>query len=123
MEMLYGGCNMEFIFDGRDKAHRTGNERIAMKNIRHAIDWIVGGYYNAIQDGEEDCLPVSYQALADEIYDSSMNNLYAVGMEAFGRAPREMRFAGTEFAKAYIEFKLSKDDDVVAIGEVAGWYK
>lgn len=32
----------------------TGHERIAKKNIVGAFNWIVGGYYNCIQDGYEE---------------------------------------------------------------------
>ena len=111
----------EFIFEGRGKAQRTGHERIAMYNIRHAINWIVGGYYNDILDGNEEYLPESRKALEDEIYSSAMTNRYDVGMESCGRAPKEMRFAGEAFCRAYIHFMLDEDSDIEEISEAAGW--
>lgn len=101
-----------FIFEGRDKTQRTKHERIAMANIRHAVNWIVGGYYNSLQDGDLEYLPKSKQELANEIYSSAMAHQYAEGMEAFGRAPKEMRFAGERFCRAYIDWKLDGDPDV-----------
>lgn len=111
----------EFIFEGRGKSQRTGHERIAMANIRHAINWIVGGYYNSLQDGYLEYLPKSRKALEEEIYSCAMANLYGVGIEAGGCAPKEMRFAGTAFCRAYISWKLAGDGDVVEIAEAANW--
>ena len=99
----------------------NGNERIASRNIRHAINWIVGGYYNCIQDDMPDGLPRSKEALIQEIYDSALNNLYEPGCEWCGRAPKEMRFAGKEFMINRIKELLSKDDDVAEIAEYCGW--
>lgn len=110
-----------FIFEGRDKTQRTGHEKIAMANIHHAINWIVGGYYNCIQDGCEEYLPESRRSLEDEIYTSAMDNLYAPGYEGIGKAPKEMRFAGEKFCRAYIHWKLDRDEDVAEIAAVQGW--
>ena len=110
-----------FIFEGRDKTQRTGHERIAIQNMRNAFNWIVGGYYNSLQDGFEDYLPKSREDLADEVYTSAMTNLYRPGMEGFGKAPREMRFAGEKFCRAYIDWKIETDGDVAEIAEVANW--
>lgn len=111
----------EFIFEGRGKASRTGHERIAMRNIRYAINWIVGGYYNCIQDNIPEYLPTSRESLEQEIYGSAMENLYGDGFEQIGRAPREMRFAGEAFCRAYIKWKLSRDGDVQDIACEANW--
>ena len=111
----------EFVFEGRGKANRTGHEKIAMRNIRYAINWIVGGYYNCLQDGQEEYLPKSRKALENEVYSSAMDNLYDVGYEGFRKAPKEMRFAGETFCRAYIAWKLANDGDVAEIAEVAGW--
>ena len=110
-----------FIFEGRDKTQRTAHEKIAMRNIRHAINWIVGGYYNSFQDGFMEDLPKSRKALENEVYSSAMNHLYMEGCEGFGKAPKEMRFAGERFCRAYIHWKLEGDEEVAEIGEVAGW--
>lgn len=113
----------EFIFEGRGKAQRTRHEEIARRNIYYAFQWIVGGYYNALQDGNTDYLPKSRKALADEIYDSAMTDLCCPGMVQYGNAPREMRFAGEKFCRAYIEWKLDNDSDTAEIAEEAGWNK
>lgn len=107
----------QFIFEGRGKDQRTGHERIAMRNIRHAINWIVGGYYNSLQDGYYEDLPESRETLADEIYTEAMTSAYGEGHVAYNRAPREMRFAGAAFCRAYVEWKLEQDEDVKEIEE------
>ena len=99
----------------------TEHEKIASRNIRHAINWIVGGYYNCLQDDMPECLPESYDALKKEIYDSAMQNLYAPGYEGFGKAPKEMRFAGAEFIRNRIEKLLKEDGDVQEIADYKGW--
>lgn len=105
-----------FIFEGRDKTQRTKHEKIAMRNTKYAIDWVVGGYYNGVvMDGDLECRPNSFEDLAAEIYNATMNDLYVEGGAFFGQAPREMRFAGEKFVKAYIQFKLENDEDVFEI--------
>lgn len=111
----------QFVFNGRGTNDRTGHERIAMRNIRYAINWIVGGYFNCIQDGIPEYLPASYASFEQEVYDSAMENRYAPGCEWIGRAPREMRFAGADFCRAYIKWKLSRDADTQEIAKVAHW--
>lgn len=54
----------------------TGNERIAAKNIRGAINWIVGGYYNSYQDGYDEDVPKSKQSIIEEVYDAAMADAY-----------------------------------------------
>lgn len=110
----------KFVFEGRDKTQRTGHEKIAQRNMRHAFDWIVGGYYNCIQDDCPEYLPESRQALVDEIYTSAMTNLYGPGYEGYGKAPKEMRFAGEKFCRAYIEWKMENDGDAQEIIAVIG---
>ena len=104
-----------FVFDGRDKTQRTGHEKIAVRNIRYAVNWIVGGYYNCIQDGYPEYLPTCRKDLADEIYSSAMTNLYRDGYEGYGKAPTEMRFAGERFCRAYIDWMLDNDGDCVDV--------
>lgn len=114
-----------FIFEGRDKTQRTGHEKIAMRNIRYAIDWIVGGYYNSLQDGYIEDLPESKENLVEEIYESAMIDAYADGAAHYGRAPREMRFAGEKFVRAYIDWRLANDEEtaelIAEIEEAARW--
>ena len=116
---------MAFIFEGRGKGERTGHERIAMRNIKWACYNIVGMHYNDVQDNNPEWLPNSYSDLFEEIYEGAMSNLYAEGYEGYGKAPREMRFAGEAFCKAYIEYLLNNDEnvmyDVEEMKEVAKW--
>ena len=92
----------------------TGHERIAKKNIVGAFNWIVGGYYNCIQDGYE-------EDLINEIYESAMTDAYSPGHMSCGRAPKEMRFAGKEFCMKVINHLMETDGDVKEIAEVRGW--
>lgn len=111
----------KFIFEGRDNSARSAHERIAMQNIRHAINWIVGGHYNDLQDDNLEYLPASRKALADEVYECAMTNRYAPGYEGYGKAPKEMRFSGSAFCRAYINWKLANDPDVDDIATAANW--
>ena len=105
----------------------TTNEfkKIASRNIHNCINNIVGSYYNYLQDYDEEeakrYLPKSRKALEDEIYENAMLNEYKPGVERFGKAPKEMRFAGTEFIRKRIADELAKDGDVMEIAEVMGW--
>ena len=99
----------------------TEHQKIAYRNIRNAFNWIIGGYYNCLQDDDTDYLPESREALIGEIYDSAMNNLYVPGLEVIGRAPREMRFAGKEFIMERIEKLAESDGDFAEIADYCGW--
>lgn len=103
----------------------NGIEKIAYRNIYHAINNIVGLHYNTIQDNlDPDWLPKSMDALKEEIYDSAMNNLYAPGYEGYGKAPKEMRFSGEAFIRKTIDKILASDEvayDVAEIAEYANW--
>ena len=99
----------------------TGHEKIANRNIKNAINYIVGEYYNCIQDNCPEYLPESYDALKQEVYKSAMQNLYGPGYAGYGKAPKEMRFAGREFCETRVEVLLKKDGDVQTIAEYCGW--
>lgn len=92
----------------------NGHEKTAATNIKNAFEWIVGGYYNCMQDGEEEYIPTLEEA-KEEVYNSAMNNLYRKGYEGFGKAPKEMRFAGEEFCRCYVEKLFDEDSDVAEI--------
>ena len=92
----------------------TGHERIAAKNIDGAFNWHVGGWYNCLQDGYEEYIPTLEEA-KEIVYDEAMNNLYKGSGEGVGKAPKEMRFAGKEFCKAYIEKLFAEDGDAEEI--------
>lgn len=86
----------------------NGHEKIAAKNIQGAFNWLVGEWYNCYQDGYEEDIPTLEEA-KEEVYYGAMNNLYRGGSESCEKAPKEMRFAGEEFCRAYVE-KLFKTD-------------
>lgn len=115
----------EFVFEGRGKAQRTEIERTAMRNVRGAINCIVGEWYNAMQDGYDVAdMPKSLQALKDDIYEASMSDAFGKGCCFFGCAPKEMRFAGKKFIKAYIDWIMDLDakvGDTSDIAEYCGW--
>jgi hypothetical protein len=100
---------------------KNKHQKIAAENIYHAFNWIVGGYYNNIQDGVPECIPDEEQEIKDEIYDSAMKNLYRKGYEGFDKAPKEMRFAGSQFCRQYIDELWKSDEDVKEISEEKGW--
>lgn len=97
------------------------HREIAKKNIINACDWIVGGYYNSLQDGDMEYLPESMEELQEEIYSSALENKYTGDGEIYGRAPKEMRFAGSEFCKAIIKEYCESDSDVQEIAEEMNW--
>lgn len=113
----------KFYFEGRGSVVPfTGNELTAKRNIRNAFNWIVGGYANMIMDEcDPSDLPESRDALLEEVYLAAMNNLYLTGCEGYGKAPKEMRFAGEKFCKAYISWKIDNDEDCTDIARIAGW--
>lgn len=88
----------------------NGHEKIAAKNIQGAFNWLVGGWYNCFQDGYEEDIP-SLEEAKETVYDEAMNNLYRGGGEIYGRAPKEMRFAGEEFCRELIEELFLNDSD------------
>ena len=88
----------------------NGHERIAARNIKGAFNWHVGGWYNCLQDGYEEDIP-SLEEAKDTVYTEAMNNMYKSGYEGCGKAPKEMRFAGEEFCRAYVEKLFAEDGD------------
>ena len=92
----------------------NGHEKIAAKNIEGAFNWLVGGWYNCLQDGYEEDIP-SVEEAKETVYCEAMNNLYRNGSELIGRAPKEMRFAGEEFCKELVEELFLNDGDAEEI--------
>ena len=92
----------------------NGHEKIAAKNIQGAFNWLVGGWYNCLQDGYEEDIPALEEA-KEEVYCEAMNNLYVGGGEGFGGAPKEMRFAGEEFCRELVEELFLNDGDAEEI--------
>lgn len=92
----------------------NGHEKIAAKNIERAFNYFVGGWYNCLQDGYEEDIP-SLEEAKETVYAEAMNNLYKGGGEVYGRAPKEMRFAGEEFCRELIEELFLNDGDAEEI--------
>lgn len=83
----------------------TKHQRIAANQVKFALEQIVGDYENSISDGHIEYMP-SHDELADEIYDGVMNNSYGKGVCHYGHPFDEVRFAGAEFIKNYINNRL-----------------
>lgn len=92
----------------------NGHEKIAAKNIERAFNYFVGGWYNCLQDGWEEDIP-SLEEAKETVYAEAMNNLYKGGDEIYGRAPKEMRFAGEEFCRELVEELFLNDGDAEEI--------
>lgn len=92
----------------------NGHEKIAAKNIERAFNYFVGGWYNCLQDGYEEDIP-SLEEAKETVYAEAMNNLYKGGGEVYGRAPKEMRFAGEEFCRELVEELFLNDGDAEEI--------
>lgn len=92
----------------------NGHEKIAATNIKHAFNWEFGGVFNEWQDGyfDEDPCTLTLQDMKDQVYEGAMNNLYREGYCGFGKSPKEMRFAGEEFCRKYIDKLFDEDEDV-----------
>ena len=89
----------------------NGHEKIAARNIKGAFNWEFGGVYNSFQDGEE--IHYTLNQMKDIVYDAAMNDDYRHGGSCiFGGAPKEMRFAGEEFCRKYIDKLFAEDEDV-----------
>lgn len=94
------------------------HQDIAKKNIINACNWIIGDYYNALQDGCIDDLP-SMEELQEEIYISYLRDKYAAGKVQFDKAPKEMRFAGSDFCKEVIKSYCEKSEAAQEIVKAA----
>lgn len=99
----------------------NGIEKIAYRNVKGIFNWEVGGWYNCIQDGCEEYIPDTEAEAKELIYESSMTDAACQGWYRTGKAPKEMRFAGTEFVKKVIDKLFAEDGDVEEIREVKQW--
>lgn len=91
----------------------TKHEKIAAKNIKAAFNFEVGGIYNSYQDGEP--IDITLEEMKQIVYDCAMSDKYFDGGCLTGRTPREMRFAGKEFCRKYIDKLFAADSDIVEI--------
>lgn len=99
----------------------NGNEKIAYRNVKGMFNWEVGGWYNCIQDGCPEYIPTTMEEAKEIIYEQSMTDLAREGLYAIGRAPLEMRFAGSEFIREVIDWLFANDEDVAEISEAKEW--
>ena len=76
----------------------TGHERIAVRNIKKAFNYEIGGIYNSYLDGEE--ITYTLEEAKDMVYDCAVNNLYGPGID---------------FCIKYIEKLFDEDPDVAEI--------
>ena len=90
------------------------HEKIAAKNIEGAFNYLVGGWYNCLQDGCEEDIP-SLEEAKETVYAEAMESLYKGGNEIYGEAPKEMRFAGEKFCRELIEELFLNDGDAEEI--------
>lgn len=84
----------------------TKHQKEALKNLKGAYDFVVGGYENSVNDGDMEELP-DVEILFEEVYDEAMNSRYAMegGFSVSGGgAPICMKFAG----KAFIREQIAK---------------
>lgn len=92
----------------------TGHERIAASNIKACFNYEIGAIYNSWLDGYFEDIPTLEEA-KDMIYTLSMHDRYGSGYSVVDGAPKEMRFAGKEFCKRYIDKLFANDSDVAEI--------
>lgn len=94
----------------------NGHQKIAARQIKHAINDIVGGLENTMSDWEEDSEPYQnakatledHEVLVGEIYWGIMNNTYGEGWVHCSPTD-EVKFAGEGFLKYYIDYMLKKE--------------
>lgn len=108
----------------KTRKEMNGIEKIAYTNIKRCFDYEVGGMYNCYQDHCIEYIPDTLQEAKEIIYDNCITNYYyAPGCVRYDRAPREMRFAGSEFIKECIDYLFDKDEegDVAELAEIKNW--
>ena len=94
----------------------NGHQKIAAKQIKYAINSIVGGLENTTYDNPEDSDEYKnamdtledHELLMDMVYEGIMTTTYGEGWEHY-RPTDEVKFAGKEFLMNYIDYKLKKE--------------
>ena len=89
------------------------HKKIAKDNIEKAFAYIIGDYYNMLMDENLDSFDPD--KVKREIYESALVDRYTDGCVFYGRAPKEMRFAGVEFCKKTVDDLFEIDGDVADI--------
>lgn len=102
----------------------TKHQKDALKNLRGAYNFVVGGYENSVQDGNMEELP-AVEDLFNEVYSEAMNTRYDVagGLSiSGGDAPICMKFAGKAFIREQLANMFKTDgyevpEDLVKVPE------
>lgn len=76
----------------------TKHQQVAAEQLENAYNWIVGGYENAVTDGDAEKMP-SVEELFNEALDEATSHLYGKGMCSQKPAPAAMLFAGRKFVR------------------------
>ena len=106
----------------KSKNEMTGTEKIAYKNIKGIFGWNVGGWYNScIFDGCPEYVPDTMEEAKQLIYEDALENKAGEDFYKCGAAPREMRFAGSEFIRSVIDYLFETDLDIKEIAAVKNW--
>ena len=56
----------------------TKHQKVAAEQLDNAYNWIVGGYYNTVQDGEAEEMP-PVEDMFDEVMEEATTHLYGKG--------------------------------------------
>lgn len=105
----------------KNRNEMNGNERIAYRNIKGIFEWEVGGWYNCIQDHCTEYIPDTMEDAKAIIYDECLVDSAGEGWYQTRRAPKEMRFAGSDFIHGVIDHLFETDADIAEIKEVKSW--
>lgn len=74
----------------------TKHQKVAAEQLENAYNWIVGGYYNTVQDGEAEEMP-PVEDMFDEVMEEATTHMYGKDMCSQKPAPAAMNFAGKKF--------------------------
>lgn len=74
----------------------TKHQKVAAEQLENAYSWIVGGYYNTVQDSEAEEMP-PVEDMFDEVMEEATTHLYGNGRCSQKPAPAAMNFAGKKF--------------------------
>lgn len=99
----------------------NGIEKIAYRNIKEGFNAEIGMLYNEILDGYAESVPDTMEEAKQYVYDSVMENWYAQGIIKSGQAPKEMRFAGSDFIIECLDYLFAHDEDVEEIAAEKNW--
>lgn len=75
---------------------KTTHQKVAAEQLENAYNWVVGGYYNTVQDGEAEEMP-PVEDMFEEVMEEATTHLYGKGMCSQKPAPAAMNFAGKKF--------------------------